>query len=207
MRHEEWKNMSLKDWGENYHAGLSFDYVALRDIKEGEEILIDYGEEWELAWQEHMANFEPPRKDYIPAFELNEMVDLKIRTVDERPYELDNVHLLCREAYMASSGLRGWLYHNKVTEWYQYEDVRCRVLERRNDDRYTAELIYVYEKNGQTLVDVEYEVGESPRILWDIPRDALYFEDTVFTRDHHQVWSFRHSMMIPDSIFPSVWRN
>ena len=26
--------------------GLSFDYVALRDIKEGEEILMDYGDEW-----------------------------------------------------------------------------------------------------------------------------------------------------------------
>ena len=26
--------------------GLSFDYVALRDIKEGEEIFMDYGDEW-----------------------------------------------------------------------------------------------------------------------------------------------------------------
>jgi hypothetical protein len=26
--------------------GLSFDYVALRDIKAGEEILLDYGDEW-----------------------------------------------------------------------------------------------------------------------------------------------------------------
>lgn len=34
--------------------GLSFEYVALRDIQEGEEIFMDYGPEWEQAWAEHV---------------------------------------------------------------------------------------------------------------------------------------------------------
>jgi len=42
----------LKDTLEK--IGLSFEYVALRDIEEGEEIFMDYGEEWEDAWEQHV---------------------------------------------------------------------------------------------------------------------------------------------------------
>jgi hypothetical protein len=35
-------------------------YEALRDIAPGEEILLDYGADWEHAWQKHMATWEAP---------------------------------------------------------------------------------------------------------------------------------------------------
>lgn len=38
---------------------LAFDLVTLFEIKEGEEILMDYGSEWEHAWQKHVADWEP----------------------------------------------------------------------------------------------------------------------------------------------------
>jgi hypothetical protein len=72
-------------WGRTTHAGLSSDFVALRDIEEDEEILIDYGEAWERAWQEHVRNFVP-RENYVPANELNEMADIVYRTVEDRDY-------------------------------------------------------------------------------------------------------------------------
>jgi len=31
---------------------LAFEYVALRDIRKGEEILLDYGQLWQDAWSE-----------------------------------------------------------------------------------------------------------------------------------------------------------
>lgn len=39
------------------HRMLSMEIVALRDIKEGEEIFIDYGEKWEKAWLDHVQNW------------------------------------------------------------------------------------------------------------------------------------------------------
>jgi hypothetical protein len=38
---------------------LAFDYIALRDIQEGEELFLDYGDSFEAAWQRHVANFKP----------------------------------------------------------------------------------------------------------------------------------------------------
>ena len=42
------------------YATLMFDFVATRDILPDEEILIDYGEEWESAWNLHVKNFKSP---------------------------------------------------------------------------------------------------------------------------------------------------
>jgi SET domain len=38
--------------------GLLMDIVATRDIRRGEEIFLDYGREWQLAWERHVAAFE-----------------------------------------------------------------------------------------------------------------------------------------------------
>ena len=36
-------------------APLDISYVATRDILKGEELTLDYGEEWELKWKEYQA--------------------------------------------------------------------------------------------------------------------------------------------------------
>ena len=77
MRHPEWLTQVQFTWDHINHPGLSFDVIALRDIEEDEEILIDYGIEWETAWREHVTNFDPPRRGYTPAFEMNQQVDLQ----------------------------------------------------------------------------------------------------------------------------------
>jgi hypothetical protein len=191
MRHKEWMNQSIAEWGDEHHTGLSFDFVALRDIEEGEEILIDYGEAWEISWQDHVLNFFP-RENYVPGYELNNMTDLKIRTVEERPYELDGVRLWCR----------GW--YRKTTRGTGKGDSRCRVLKRTGGDRYRymVQLMEV-DDNGKK----EKTLFSFGQVLWDVPSDAFYFEDMPYQRDHHEFWSFRHPMMIPDSIFPEIWKN
>merc|ERR1712232_1025295 len=40
--------------------GVSFEIFATRDIQEGEEIFMDYGLEWETAWDDHIAQWKPP---------------------------------------------------------------------------------------------------------------------------------------------------
>ena len=43
---------------------LMFDFVALNDIKSGEEILLDYGNEWEEAYKQHTANWKESLGDH-----------------------------------------------------------------------------------------------------------------------------------------------
>jgi hypothetical protein len=190
MRHPEWRNQTISEWGDEYHTGVSLDFVALRDIEEDEEILIDYGEAWERAWQEHVRNFVP-RTNYVPAFELNEMLDIEYRTVaDGRSYEADGVQLMCREWYVARS-------LNDVKE-----ERECRILKKLGEDRYMVQLIdYDYSDHDEKTY---YPPG---KILWDVPSDAFFFIDIHYMRDHHLFEAFRSPMMMPDDMFPEIWMN
>jgi hypothetical protein len=201
MRHPEWMNMTLPRWARVLHTGLSFDFVALRDIEEGEEILVDYGDEWEQAWQEHARNYDPPRQMYTPAFELNKMVDLRIRTIEEESYEDDGVHMYCRETYMFLAGLEA--REPSVYDENEEGIFPCRVRWRMHDDSYFAE-VFEREYTENASGDIPNDIVE--QVLFDVPRDAFVFKDSQYQRDHHQVWSFRHDMRIPDSMFPEAWK-
>jgi hypothetical protein len=189
MRHPEWRYEPINEWGNEKHAGLSFDFVALRDIDENEEILIDYGKAWEQAWQEHVQNFVP-RKNYVPAHELNEMESIVYRTSQERAYQNDKVQLWCRSWYL-----------NRFVRGFQ-DDAQCRILKQLGKDRYMVQLMsfHSFDYDGITRVDK----GE---VFWNVPSDAFYFSDIPYTRDHHLFEAFRQSIMIPDELFPDAWKN
>lgn len=59
MSHPEWRDLPLSDWAYTYQTGLAFDYIAIRDIEEGEEVFVDYGDAWQMAWDEHVVNYTP----------------------------------------------------------------------------------------------------------------------------------------------------
>jgi hypothetical protein len=146
-----------------------------------------------------VRNYRTMREHYLPAFELNEIIDdnLQIRTRNERSYSTDSVYLLCRRKFAEWNGLQDSILKMK--------ELPCRVLERREGEgdgetTYVAEVVYF---PGDTDV-CESAVGVG--ILWNVTRDAFYFEDMPYGRDHHQPWTFRHEMHIPDEMFPEIWK-
>jgi hypothetical protein len=62
----------------------------------------------------------------------------------------------------------------------------------------------------ETVDDDEKEKGfcveKVEGILFDLPRDGLLFEDRLYTRDNHQIWSFRHPIGIPEDLLPVIWK-
>jgi hypothetical protein len=44
-------------YDENAHIALLLEVVATRDIAQGEEVFLDYGPEWEAAWQAHVEQW------------------------------------------------------------------------------------------------------------------------------------------------------
>jgi hypothetical protein len=197
IRHPEWRDQELNDWYGEFHTGVSIDFVALRDIQEDEEILIDYGEVWERAWREHVRTFVP-REKYIPAFELNKMEHIVYRTIKDGPYEADGVQLWCRGRYVPSN--------DDARD--KGEDSRCRILKKLEDmNRYMVELLLeppsgVGDEEGVNSGD--HTSGEN---VLTVSSDSFYFVDIPYTRDHHMLNSFRHAMMLPNDMFPDIWKN
>ncbi|KAL7535865.1 hypothetical protein ACHAWF_005299 [Thalassiosira exigua] len=63
---DAWLSEPVEFLEEQWSAGLMLEFVALRDIQLGEEVLINYGAEWQKAWDKHVENWKPiPREsDY-----------------------------------------------------------------------------------------------------------------------------------------------
>lgn len=232
MANPEWRQLPVKEWGSLEKAGLSFDFIATRDIAQGEEITIDYGNEWTQAWQEHVQRYESavPRfrpKEYMSAFERNKRTDQRLPTMYEQEYTYSNlgVRLFCRREFLEWNGILGFVVgddgsnsdendeeEGKHFDFDDNEVFPCRIRLRKNgekedhDDLYVAEILKdVPPSNGgdgEMSNDVVVEA-----VAFGLPRAAFYFADEAYQRDHHQPWSFRHDMRIPDDIFPEAWKD
>jgi SET domain len=178
--------------------GLSFDYVALRDIKEGEEITMDYGREWEQAWEDHVANWVPPRdaETYVHSSQWNET---KLRTISEQsenPYP-PNLVTLCYPAYIWNAERNAYLYMSLERNYT--DRVRCKILERREHLKEPDVHPEVYT--------VELQKSDGPVVVLNVPRDGIYLTDRAMSQDWHLPNTFRHYIGIPDDIFPPKWKN
>lgn len=213
LRHPEWLNETYYHWYKTKHAGLSFDVVALRDIQEDEEILIDYGMEWEEAWQQHVASFDRPRRDYMPAFEMNQQADLQIKTIFEADYEgTGGIYSFCRKHWVdLALGEEHALQDNENVN-IETEDENdegcypCRVVHRNHNNSYIAELFSRRDTDHPSGM-WEVDIDTVEYVLFDVPRDTFFFHDAFYGRDHHQEWAFRHDMRIPDDMLPDAWRH
>ena len=59
---------------------MAMKIVATRDINVGEEVLIDYGKEWETAWERHVSIWYPRDGNYVSAYQLNKDIDKNLRS-------------------------------------------------------------------------------------------------------------------------------
>lgn len=57
-------NLDIKELEALPFAPLDFRYVALRDIRAGEELLLSYGERWERAWMSHLDELKAWSEKY-----------------------------------------------------------------------------------------------------------------------------------------------
>lgn len=205
----DWFNMSLEEWAFSYQTGLAFEFVAIRDIDEGEEVLIDYGDEWEAAWNAHLKSWTPKVfKSQI----LNEM-EPEIEIPMQNEWRWPDVHLWCRGIYRVFQGV------SKTDEGSR----PCHVI-AKNQDKLSGEVLYTVQlvwrfhgtKNEMNYEDYDHFSSErcteeTLGILFQLPRDALSFGGSFDFDEHNRYysesWSFRHDLRIPEEIMPAQWKN
>jgi len=200
---EEWLELSVEEVLSKQYAGLVMEFIATRDISEGEEIFIDYGNSWEDAWMNHVDNWNPANnaEDHVPVELLNK--EDEIMTLEEqksKPYP-QNALLLC----ILPKDLISNVDQNKTNEvdWYEtfytlntieYSE-KCSIFERYQSPD-TNETLY------KAAIPKEVNI-----LVNNLPRRAIQFVDRPYTANQHGDGVFRQEIGIPDAIFPLKWRD
>ena len=208
-------NSTLQDL-ERFHEPLfAFEYVALTDIGKGEELMIDYGKDWEEAWNLHRGQWfqsNVSKNVHINSVEINELLaNAIIRTHQEQledPYP-GNLELRCHndvilnESSISSHKWRGNLYGHpcRVLDRYPNEDESC------NDCWWYLVDVEVWPSNHATTSTRGREPIVTRIIKARVPRQALRFFDKPGTTDLILPSAFRHWIGISDELFPAQWRN
>ena len=212
MHHASWLNLSYEDfWKIASPGGLILELVALHDIQPGEEILIDYGKDWEKAWKKHTSSWKPPANAnrYVYPAEIDETVPL--RTVEEQktdPYP-DNLLTMCNTPdWDREDGNHITWYESKKWAWWEMM-LYCHILDRTMGENgnyeYTVSLIYSNKPK-----DMEYDDSVPLKDLYidfAVPRRAIRFLEKPFYDDEHLVTAFRHPIEFPKHLVPDAWRN
>ncbi|KAG7362963.1 SET methyltransferase domain containing protein [Nitzschia inconspicua] len=193
---------------EHSHLGLLMEIVATKDIAEGDEIFLDYGDDWQVAWDKHVAAFEKIKPETWPitALDLNQEHKTKlIRTKDEQPYP-DNVSTKCflmvkkpkeGEPEVDEQGRR-------IRVWSEADSGKPNIV---SDYLFDCEVISSSETPEGRFYDIVWSNGESTTLVQKVPHKAVVFVDNPGTSDQHFL-GFRHYIGIPDEIFPQgPWRN
>ena len=195
---DDYLDFEISDFIDNHKVGLAIEFVALRPIAPGEELLIDYGDRWEKAWNEHVASWKPNEESsiYEHSGKWNEIFkESPIRTVREQEIDPYPSHLLIH--CHASLTRHDWRSHVEDKENHLWElgerGVPCTILKRH--DQVTMYDVELYPDEGDSTV------------LYDVPRMALAFADEIYSTDLHLSNVFRHPMQLPDDMMPDQWRN
>ena len=192
MAHPEWLEQPLDDWVDNFHNGLAFELIATRDIRKGEEVLLDYGNEWEAAWRQHVSSgnlhrmrprTSPPTNATKPTCRMN-----RSRPWKKACTNLNRCYLLVGKSIVK------WWASRPVTMTTRKHCNPCRVVKRYQNGQ--GDYRYLVELTKDTDDDTVF-LETAHEVLFDVPRDAFLFSGCLLHTDHAQSWSFRHDIRIP----------
>eukprot|EP00536_Pseudo-nitzschia_multiseries_P007647 jgi/Psemu1/256427/estExt_Genewise1Plus.C_1820001 len=186
---------------------LALEIVATKHIAKNDEILLDYGDEWEAAWQRHVEDWNnnndrnnDRNKHYSSATELN-----------ARNAPLPNVYGHSHQSKVFPPTVRLLV----STAWMTNNDDNDNDNNGDNDDDddsskflYTAIIkVRIEQEQDEDEDEQEHRYVYEDKILTKLPRRAFLFEDLSYTQDLFLPNAFRHKIGIPDDVFPDAWKN
>lgn len=213
---------------------LMLEMVATRPIKKGEEVLLDYGDDWEAAWKAHVAGWKAGSEDEAlsqSAMALNEVhhgegkAPVPFPTEEEEQEEgfdfskYESVELRCHLLYDEDKierrrnvdGTRTkiypWIPHPVAGEHRLKSETAFRGVNRVVCD--------IMERSGDAESGYKYVVkphfgdkeGGPGILVKNVPHHAIRFVDRPYTNAQHEMGAFRHPIRFPDAIFPKAWRD
>ena len=191
--------LEMKNIFESNPTGLLMELVAIRDIEHGEEILLFYGDAWQLAWERHVDSYVSSSHDYVYANEANRVINI-LRTPTElvvNPYP-QNVRTMCFYEFHSTHQESPVKWKSTALQFRnQYP---CTILERHGDNVYD-----VLIKNSDSALN-RNKIPDK-HIVTNVPRHAIRLDDKLRSSDQNMANTFRHEIHIPDDMFPDIWKD
>ena len=227
---------TVEDLFRTERSQLALQYVTTRDIQEGEELFIDYGVEWEMAWKLHVQQFFDANENhssssssYISASYFNTMFGhVPLPTVQEQVQHVtssgpdqtlsqvrhipNNLQVRCHRALLLQE-IGNMDYHYVWSD--ENHGVPCRIIDRF-DPHFNPASTVNSENDAASAKDFLYTIQLEwndgiDDMTWilrtDVPRSAIKLYDVPYTSDIHQRRTFRHPIYLTNELFPTQWRN
>lgn len=216
---KEWIEQPVSNVKSYNRSGLLLELVATKDIDQGEEILLDYGLDWQRAWDEHVRQWEPVQgaAKYTPSYVMEDVVKT-LRTEPELadyPYP-DDVLTSCFYRYSddktqaernTDSDAVTTFHWTMNRGLFEMRNLRpCQILQRENDPKqgthFTVRILNRYGLSANERLP-----RGAVHIVTQVPRRAVRFSDKLYSTDQHLENAFRHEIGIPNDVFPSQWKD
>jgi hypothetical protein len=219
MHHKELLELSLEDFVAQAKPGkLILEVYALRDIAENEELLLDYGQDWQDAWNKHVQEWKPVlEKGFIYPHEMDETAPLRTEVEQKAEPYAQNLAMVCNTPdwdrnKQQDDGGGGGVNHNHI-DWHEPDFdwlegfVFCHVIDRYEGPY--GDLVYT--------VSLDFDGGDHPQeydpsvpmseqyIDRNVPRRAIRFVDKPYTSDMHLPNAFRHTIELSKELVPAQW--
>lgn len=233
---DRFRNFTIDEIAQQKGRGLSMEIVALRDIQPGEEVFMDYGQDWEEAWERHVASWKPP----LPVDESESFVTAKEANEQDNPLELlvtGNVRTTANHSHLFTGCFYRISRRDKNEMWHKHKDVAWQdmdddtILQRfaengsmfrgnfpqdHVDHDYWPCSVISQDSNNTYTVRIDqskfhppqpWHTNDLPRILTNYPRGSIHYFVRPYAGDHYLPKAFRHPIGIPDGMFPLQWKN
>ena len=192
---------------------MVMDVVAIRAIEPDEEVFIDYGREWEAAWEDHVDNWRSPCQTGTRKLSMSGIVDMNNdkHNVSHHEWSIDHFVVCSRDGsstdfetiYISNTSKSLWK-GKLVTNEYEGINIEdegfmyatygnrrhpCKIRSRA-DSNFDAILFF-----SSFAIEIHQNISEK----------NIEFIPKPYRSDMHLPASFRHEIQIPDDIFPSHW--
>jgi SET domain len=204
MSHATWLDLPIQQfWEMQYPGALILDIIALRNIPPGEELFLDYGKDWEMAWNQHVQKWKPllnaSEYHYVQDFDRTQ----PFRTIQEQKKNPYPTHMktICwtanwhREDYTRMI----WTKPNYYPEGYLY----CNILSRQWNQTTSG-----YEYEVSLLFDRMQPDVKKDELLYidtNVPHSAISIVHKPYMSDLHLTTAFRQPITFPSHLIPKHW--
>lgn len=178
---------------------LMMEIVAIKDIAAGDEVVLDYGDAWQKAWDTHDHSERSPV--FVSAWTFQQESPFRTEA-DDTPYPA-YIQVFCLIDFDLATGI------SEQTE----TGINQNVYKWRGND----EMVFTTEAERchlvkSTVEGVLYRVrlereGVTTIIVENVPKEAIHILEKPYTGQQFQRNTFRHEIQLPDEMVPEIWKD